>query len=255
MSHSRRALRLQLGVNRKSTATRWMNGWVVGIQLSKMKAGEGAEKSFRSPHRRSRRGQRRGKRRARGGKPRCPALRPAKAKTPSPRVVNHRGRKFIWAQVTSSKLARLPVFERLEAKAEPYFGGAKWLDRRLSDSSEWRQFGKVYSPFRRRAKAMGLSSPVVEMDLWTFVQVWSSSSRSLEGMIDDLWFHLGAPSVTGDAPGPALQRQVCRSCGYVGPSDSHSFGRCRPPPPARGRGRGARSNRRSRGTGRGSRPF
>jgi len=70
VSHRRRILRLQLGVNRKSTVIRWIEGATVGVVNTTspyLKANEGAEKSC---CKRRKRGQRSGKRRSRGCHPR-----------------------------------------------------------------------------------------------------------------------------------------------------------------------------------------
>jgi len=93
-SRTRMRLRLQLGVNRKLVATRWIGQWVVRIHIAgtfrgsvidREKASEGAERSCRS--RRKRRGQRRGKRRARGRHPREPFPAAPAATTPKDRRI------------------------------------------------------------------------------------------------------------------------------------------------------------------------
>jgi len=78
-SVSRMRLRMQLCVNRKLVATRWIGGWTVGVHVlgcPRLKASEGAEKSCRK--RRRLRGQRRGKMRSRGRHPRSSAPTPAR---------------------------------------------------------------------------------------------------------------------------------------------------------------------------------
>jgi len=150
-SRNRKAKRLQLGVNRKLTVTRWTNGMTGRVVLSRInprgfasecdnngkmlplggielaggnvrpasttrslegeKASEGAERSCR-PRRRLR-GLRKGKRRSRGGKPRrTPSLPAPEAKRGHERRVNHSGRKFIWAARAGNRLANLKAARR-----------------------------------------------------------------------------------------------------------------------------------------------
>jgi hypothetical protein len=133
-SRRRKLLRLQLGVNRKSTVTRWMNSWTVGVQLSKMKASERAERSLLT--RKTRRGQRGGA----SGDSRlwvtrsvanllvsavrnaAPGRTPALAeKVPSARKVNHSGRKHLWAVQAGNRLAaRRPVQQLIEKVPDHY---------------------------------------------------------------------------------------------------------------------------------------
>lgn len=113
-SSSRRLRRLQLGVTQKLTAIRWMGQWTVQVQivqrlgtrrLAPKKADERAEKSCRD--RRRKRGLRKGKVRSRVCQTRRSQPRPAtSSKTQSARLVNHRGRKFLWAVRTSNQFRK-----------------------------------------------------------------------------------------------------------------------------------------------------
>lgn len=113
-SRSRKLRRLQLGANPKLIAIRWMGQWTVEVQIGRgfrthlsapMKANEKAEKSC--PHRRRKRGLRKHKVRSRVCQTRRSLVIPATApKTQSARLVNHRGRKFIWAVSTSNQFRR-----------------------------------------------------------------------------------------------------------------------------------------------------
>jgi len=134
-SRRRRYRRLQLGENRKSTAIRWIGGLTVGVNFPRVKADEGAEKSFLT--RKTRRGQRGGisglgrlflDREAarllvsavRSAAPRsAPAL---DEKIPSPRKVNHMGRKHIWAEVAANRLARRKPVQQLIKKVPDDWG-------------------------------------------------------------------------------------------------------------------------------------
>jgi len=128
-------LRLQLGVNRKSTVVRWMNSLAVRVELSKMKANEGAEKSFLT--RKTRRGQRAGAsglarlRVDRGAaKLLVSAIRNAAPKqssapgekTVSSRKVNHMGRKHIWALKAGNRLASRRLVQQLVKKIPDRWG-------------------------------------------------------------------------------------------------------------------------------------
>lgn len=97
-----------------------------------------------SAPRKRRRGQRVGHRRSRGGKPRSNSVpNPApRANNESSRVVNHKGRKFLWAVITANKLDKL---------AGRYW--AKWG----RDVPRWRgpnAIGEVsYTTFRLRRES------------------------------------------------------------------------------------------------------
>jgi hypothetical protein len=113
-SRSRKLRRLQLGANPKLIAIRWMGQWTGRVQVSgvfrtslpvSMKANEKAEKSC--PHRRRKRGLRKHKIRSRVCQTRRSLVIPATVSKPqSARLVNHRGRKFIWAVSTSNQFRR-----------------------------------------------------------------------------------------------------------------------------------------------------
>lgn len=104
-STRRRIFRLQLGVNRKSTVTRWIGCLVVRITCNRAKASEGAEKSCRV--RRKSRGQRRGKRRARGCHPRDPQPTARSANDPTDRRINNHLRAVDWAQDRVDQFGKL----------------------------------------------------------------------------------------------------------------------------------------------------
>jgi hypothetical protein len=271
-SKTRQALRLQLGANRKSIGIRWMNGWTVEVRLSKMKADKGAERSFLDT-RKTRRGQRRGKKRVRGGKPLHPTRRPSKGPDRSARVINHAGRKVIWFERTSAKMARLPSYLRLENRAAPYFNGEQWLDSALSGSPEWRVFGSVFSPFKRRVKAIGQRlydqdkdwrnwSYTVNSarDLWTFLQTRSRRAGDFGFLMEAGLSHLPrkVPEVVfspGSSKVPVFSetgKRACRVCGYLG-LGPHAWNNCRPKSGSSRSGvnSSARTNRRTRGAGRG----
>jgi hypothetical protein len=88
-SNRRWIFRLQLGVNRKLTVSRWIGCATVGVvntTSTRLKAREGAERSCRS--RRRKRGQRKGKRRSRGCHPRRSVSLPAQtSKEPGVRSI------------------------------------------------------------------------------------------------------------------------------------------------------------------------
>jgi hypothetical protein len=103
-SLSRKLRRLQLGATTTITAIRWIGAWTVEVhpcafngRTKKLyvKADNGAERSF--PHQ--------GKRGIGQREFLSKDSRPKTSKLDSPRVVNHSGRKFIWARVASNKLS------------------------------------------------------------------------------------------------------------------------------------------------------
>jgi len=107
-SNRRRIYRLQLGVNRKLTVTRWIGSATVGVvntTSSRLKASEGAEKSC---HRRRKRGQRRGKRRSRGCHPRRSVPLPAQpSKQPTSRTINRMLRAYDHWDKRAKELVKL----------------------------------------------------------------------------------------------------------------------------------------------------
>lgn len=123
-SRNRRIFRLLLGVNRKSAVTRWIGSTTVRVvttsfgnrSVSRLKASEGAEKSFRCGRSRSRRkrqrGQRKGKRRSRGRHPRSNSL-----------LTDHRVER-----PTERNINRhLRAFDYWEARIDSF---GKWIDRK-----------------------------------------------------------------------------------------------------------------------------
>jgi hypothetical protein len=113
-SRSRKLRRLHLSVKRKASAIRWMGQWTVQVQVDvgkrttrpvSKKADKGAEKS--RAHTRRKRGLRKGHVRSRVCQTRRSIVPPATSpKTQSARLVNHRGRKFIWAVCASNQFRR-----------------------------------------------------------------------------------------------------------------------------------------------------
>lgn len=179
-SKRRVSLRLLWGVNRKSTAIRWIGQETVRVSTSRVhnrggaysKADKGFEKTCTNVRRK--RGLRRGKSRSRGGKPPLiGALRPSIPKGNS-RLVNHSGRKLIWLVKTRNKL---DLFMR-KVPSRPVEG-----DLRYSDG---------YARFRAlswRASKMGVPWGAFEHpggnftkylnSLWPTEQVWSDFSSML----------------------------------------------------------------------------
>jgi len=145
-SHRRRILRLQLSVNRKSTATRWMGMWTVRVHAKKvwstsgshLKASEGAEKSFRK--RRRRRGQRVGKRRSRGRHPREPSHSARPVNEPSNRRINS------FLRASDHFYERVCQFEKLmkQSKFVRHWQGSRSLPMQPERYSLWKaRWGKL----------------------------------------------------------------------------------------------------------------
>jgi hypothetical protein len=218
----RKHLRLQLSVNRKSTAIRWMNAWVVRIHVSKRKADEGAERSCRT--RRRRRGQRAGKPRSRGGKPRSNAGRPApQAKTESSRVFNHKARKNLWAAKAANRLARRPEALRLMrnlpdvtllgvARSRVRLELRGVLKKKTVDGWEakrdWVVFCSRWRGVKRRADDLRIHPLfAVHRSPLKFLMVRSPSAGDWELLLEVLRPPLPvAPRPTG--------LRICRACGY-----------------------------------------
>jgi len=216
----RRDRRLLLGANRKSRAVWWIGCRVVEIRVSacnRVKAHKGAEKSCHP--RRSRKGQRCGKRGSREGKSRSSPPAARTDKNVSARRVNHSGRKFLWAVRTAPRIFARTDMQSLELAARPYFGGAKWLDKRLTGTPLWRHCRNVLSGFRARAKALGIPPPAAfEVDLWTFIQVHSRFGGDMMSLLEHA--ELG-PFSPDNEPKPVNQfirrggrhLAICRLCG------------------------------------------
>jgi hypothetical protein len=176
----RRALRLLTGANRKLSVFRWISRQTVGVcqlfrapvfrQVGNEKAEEGAEKSFRSHNlRRRRRGQRVGRPRKRTvtreevNLARDTPVRPAEPKGVSARVVNHSGRKFIWAQRARSRVLRTRTFELFDKKlSEPPLSGLEFDERVteapgiFSEIPSWQAFSEHLRRLRSRARQCGI---------------------------------------------------------------------------------------------------
>lgn len=287
----RRLFRLHTSVNRKSCATRWMGELTVrvksgrafwGTPIPPAKAGEGAEKSLLAGSR-TRRGQRRGKKRSRasksvrGGKPRTTPCRPLTGKNVSSRKANHSGRKFTWFERTSAKIANSRSFKVVEEKVN--FSGGRFGDPplraspTLSRSREWRKLQSLYSPFRRRAKAIGFTDRDNQSlcSLWRFVQTRSKRGGSFFELMTMGLRHLDPEAVggamgppvppppvpgrnRGDFPVPGMPMGsigpvviTCRVCGYLGPGP-HTPQRCQLVRQALGMS--SRGRRPTRGSGR-----
>jgi len=129
----RKCLRLQLGVTRKLTATRWMEDWTVRVHVTRvrygdlqLKAGKGAEKSC---FKRRSRGQRKGKKRSRGRHPRLNAPIPAqKVDGPKDRTINmHLRACDYWYDVQEkfgSLFCKSKLFRELEGG--PHYWRDSW---------------------------------------------------------------------------------------------------------------------------------
>lgn len=214
-SRTRQFRRLLLGVNRKSTGFRWMNGLVVEIKLSKRKAEQGVEKSCQAK-RRSSRGQRKGKprgetarklRRAclQTSKPtenrekvnlaRSLGFSAPKSKTLGSRKANHSGRKFIWALIAGNRLAEHKSTHRLQAQLRVIReGGPRSIgvdnQSRKVNAKTWQRFYRMWYGIKYRARHIGIpDAAAVGPTAWSFLAEWDpalSGKEELMEMIEHL---------------------------------------------------------------------
>lgn len=170
-SLSRKEKRQFLGATKKIRTFRWIGGQTVGVcQLVRapclttvhhVKADDGAERSFLRRKRKRVRGQRRGALRSRGDKPRSSSAPTAQIPTGDcARVVNHRGRKFIWSERVRSEVVKSASFRTFAEVTRAY---------RLDDDSDrtlalsdlsgdphWEGWTCHLRALRSRARAMGI---------------------------------------------------------------------------------------------------
>jgi len=165
----RREIRQSLGVNRKVRTFRWIGRQTVGVcQLvraprltvaDRVKAEDGAERSFPRRRGRRRRGRRVGTRRSRGGKPRSNSpTRPKPPKGVSARQVNHSGRKFWWGERRRAEICRSKHFRRFSRILEPFQGDdghRAEMHSVLSFAPGWSQWSLYLRSLRRRALKSG----------------------------------------------------------------------------------------------------
>jgi hypothetical protein len=218
---------MQLCVNRKLIAIRWMNGWTARVELSKRKADEGAERSFR--HRKRRRGQRVGKPRSREGKSRTP--RPARPLDPNSsraRYVNHVGRKFIWYERTASKIATSGSFQRLEGLDLV----GQHPPNEVRKGRDWLFFNKSCLSFLRRAKATGAGAAYENRQFpsWEFLKTRSRAGGDLFSFLGHIGRELPAQISARSGSGVAVSTKrgvICRLCGfYMLPYEQHGARLC-----------------------------
>lgn len=159
-SHRRRILRLQLSVNRKSTATRWMGMWTVGVHAGNvwsttcthLKASEGAEKSCRK--RRRRRGQRVGKRRSRVRHTREPSHSARPFDQPSNRRINS------FCRASDYCYERVNQFEKLikQSKFVRHWQGSRSLPMQPERYSIWKaRWGNLRAHISRYGEGVVMS--------------------------------------------------------------------------------------------------
>lgn len=167
----RRSLRLFLGANRKLETFRWIGGQTVGVcqlfrapclsAVHRQKPEEGAERSFPLRHGKRVRGQRRGRPRSRGDKPRSNSAPSARLpKGVSARVVNHKGRKFLWAERKRSNLVKSSFFDFLVRSCRGYHlddahDRTLFLRDRLGDP-KWEGWTAHVRSLRRHARNAGI---------------------------------------------------------------------------------------------------
>jgi hypothetical protein len=233
----RRVLRLQLGVNRKSTAVRWMGSLTVGVEFPSGKRTKGP-KGPSSSQRKTRRGQRG----SGNGFLSCfidreasrllvSAVRSAAPNTtPAPqgkprtsRVVNHSGRKFLWAVKAANRIAaRKPVLQLME-KVPGDFGhlsraeaSAAVRELGVGDSSRWVKFSRWWHLYSYKCRHLGV--PTEGSNPLHFLCLRAPHVGGLDLL--ELIQHLRPPS-------PPPRHTVCRSCGNVGPPGTHvTFSEC-----------------------------
>lgn len=148
----RRIFRLQLGVNRKLTATRWIGTWTVEVQVKKVcreKASKGAEKSF--PREKAHRGQRSSKKRVRGGKPRPKVDKRPSVDKPGTRSSKRFAHVECWeekvSQIILDRYDEIKEWEQSQKKRDSVIALRKrflrtrvHLDATLGGSISWPQF-------------------------------------------------------------------------------------------------------------------
>jgi len=149
-SNRRRIFRLQSGVNRKLTVSRWIGCATVGVvntTSTRLKAREGAERSCR--FRRRKRGQRRGKRRSRGCHPRRTASPPARtSKEPGDRTI---GRHL---RACDHWYDRVGQFEKL-FRASGMYQQLAVRHRPKADLMTWRVWSARWKVLHDRIKPYG----------------------------------------------------------------------------------------------------
>lgn len=248
----RRALRYQLGASRKAIGIRWMNGWTVGVHLSKTKADDGAERSCLT--RRRRRGQRVGKTRSRGGKPRSNVpSRPPESKLSCPRRCNHSGRKFLWYERTANLVAGSPAAKRvvdnwptvwkdvLRPGAPTPFHRSTTTPREVRMTRDWQLFERSASHLIAHAKQAGI--PLKQFGEWSPLELLKTRSPK-GGDFDDFLAHLRIVALPKQEPPPDSKivrtkgGVICRTCGnYMQLYELHGAGICRGGRPPKGGGK------------------
>jgi len=244
-SGRRKLRRLQLGACKKLTVTWWIGGWTVGVHLSRAKAGKRAEKSNLSP-RKTRRGQRAGASRlgrflrdthvdreaakllvsaVRYAAPLSP-VRPPSEKTTSSRVVNHSGRKHLWAVKAGNRLAARRPVQQLVRKIDPDWGYLSRTRARQAvealnlDGPTWRRFSDWWHVYSYKCRWIGAVESREGRDPISFL-----AGRNVAVGANDLFSLLGELRGLGQLPPPEpLPRgprvvdtlQVCEVCGFVG---------------------------------------
>lgn len=180
----RRVLRLLRGVTRKFGDIRWTKHLPVGGRCSRMKADKGAERSLPS-HGKTRRGLRAGKTVSAIGTA-APVRTAPLGKNESSRVVNHKGRKYLWAVKAANRLASSGPATRLLQALPDESGNFKRFqsevlrvnkERRERNPSRlplWSQYRQQWVKIAHHAQACGIP-PIAAVDVgpWKFLKVRS----------------------------------------------------------------------------------
>lgn len=238
----RRIRRLQLGANRKSTAVRWIGSWTVGVQVP-CEGGQRGRKVLPKP-RKTRRGQRGGASglarlavtkevarllvsAVRNAAPRHTSA--LDEKTRSSRVVNHKGRKFLWAVKAANRIAARNPAPQLMKEVPSDFGHlsrsqARATVKRLGvgETNRWELFSRRWHLYSYKCRHMG--APTEGSNPLHFLCLRAPHVGGLDLM--DL-LDLSGLRPADPLPPPRLVNAVCRSCGYVGPSGTHADEDCR----------------------------
>jgi len=238
----RRMFRLQLGVDRKSTASWWMGSLTVRVGIVRVKAGEGAEKSFRS-QRKTRRG-------LRGGATGLARLRVTRevahllvsairtaapvtstapeGETRSSRVVNHKGRKFLWAVKAANRIAaRKPTKQLIEVVPSDLGRLSRSQAREavralgVGDSVRWARFARSWHLYSYKCRHVGV--PTEGQSPLHFLGLRAPQTGGEDLMELAFLSGLRPRAVT---PPPPPRHVVCRSCGYIGLFGTHDVAAC-----------------------------
>lgn len=251
----RKRRRYESGASKKGIWYQWRSsptvrvGARVGNQRSRglKKVVHGAERSCAVTARRKR-GLRRGKSRSRGCQPRRTSPPATSSKAQSPRVVNHSGRKFIWARVASNKLrADCEKLNKISSGNWPRYEGFPQTRTRREVARRNMKLHCLakWTRLHKQATVSGIQPVAAFHDsFWKYLLVETSRGdrvASTEGfafilagldssgsvpdqVIVEKSGRRNKPMLVGGSSLASTRKRACRRCGYVG--SSHDWDGC-----------------------------